>query len=58
MKYINFDSITIENGATDFKIDATSNKLQIYYGATKIFEIDSSGNVKAIGDVTAFGTIS
>ena len=44
-------------GASDWKFEVgASNELNIYYGATKLFKLDSSGNLTVRGDVTAKDT--
>lgn len=41
---------------TNFTISEVSGVLYIKYGATNILSIDSSGNITALTDVTAYGT--
>jgi len=42
-------------GTTNYTIDQSGGNLRIRHGSTTIFRIDSSGNVIALGNVTAFG---
>lgn len=42
--------------STNFTVQESGGKLIIKYGATTIFSIDSSGNVIAKANVTAYGT--
>lgn len=41
---------------TNFTVSEVSGVLYIYYGATAILSIDSSGNITALANVTAYGT--
>lgn len=41
---------------TNFTISETGGVLYIYYGATAIMSIDSSGNITSLSNVTAYGT--
>lgn len=41
---------------TNFTISEIGGKLYIKYGATNILSIDSSGNVTALANITAYGT--
>lgn len=41
---------------TNFTISEVGGKLYIKYGATNILSIDSSGNITALANVTAYGT--
>ena len=51
------DDIIMTAGASDWKFEVgASNELNIYYGATKLFKLDSSGNLTVRGDVTAKDT--
>lgn len=52
------NSLAIDNGLNDWTFEVSSNKLIIKYGGTAKMELDTSGNLKVTGDVTAFGTIS
>ena len=52
------NSLAIDNGSNDWTFEVSSNKLIIKYGGTAKMELDTSGNLKVTGDVTAFGTIS
>ena len=46
-------NIQLSNG---WVINTSATKLTIYFGATAVFSIDSTGNVIADADVTAYGT--
>jgi len=52
------NSIAIDNGSNDWTFEVSANKLIIKYSGTAKMELDTSGNLKVTGDVTAFGTIS
>jgi len=52
------NSFAIDNGSNDWTFEVSSNKLIIKYAGTAKMELDTSGNLKVTGDVTAFGTIS
>jgi hypothetical protein len=52
------NSFAIDNGADDWTFEVSSNKLVISYSGTPTMELDTSGNLKVIGNVTAYGTIS
>lgn len=52
------NSLAIDNGSNDWTFEVSSNKLIIKYGGTAKMELDTSGNLKVTGDVTAYGTIS
>lgn len=52
------NSLAIDNGSNDWTFEVAANKLVIKYGGTAKMELDTSGNLKVTGDVTAFGTIS
>lgn len=41
---------------TNFTVSESGGKLYFYYGATAIASMDSSGNLIALSDVTAYGT--
>lgn len=51
-------SLAIDNGSNDWTFEVSSNKLIIKYSGTAKMELDTSGNLKVTGDITAFGTIS
>ena len=51
-------SFTVVNGSNDWTVTISSNKLRFNYQGTAKMELDTSGNLKVTGDVTAFGTIS
>ena len=50
-------SFAIDNGANDWTFEVSSNKLIIKYSGTAKMELDTSGNLKVTGNVTAYGTI-
>ena len=52
------DTFTLDNSSNDWVFSVSSNKLVISYAGTAKMELDTSGNLKVTGDVTAFGTIS
>ena len=52
------NDIIMTAGASDWKVEVgASNELNIYYGVTKLFKLDSSGNLTVAGNVTAYGTV-
>lgn len=51
-------SLAVDNGGTDWTFEVSSNKLIIKYGGTAKMELDTTGNLKVTGDITAYGTIS
>ena len=51
------DTVTLDDGASDWQFSVVSNNLIISYGGTAKMKLDTSGNLTVIGDVTAFGTI-
>ena len=52
------DDIIMTAGASDWKFEVgASNELIIYYGTTKLFKLDSSGNLTVKANVTAYGTV-
>lgn len=50
-------SFALDNGADDWTFEVSSNKLIIKYSGTAKMELDTSGNLKVTGNVTAYGTI-
>lgn len=50
-------NIALDNTAGDWSFEVSSNKLIFKYGGTAKMELDTSGNLKVTGDVTAFGSI-
>ena len=52
------NSLAIDNGSNDWTFEVAANKLLIKYGGTAKMELDTSGNLTVIGNVTAYGTIS
>jgi len=51
-------SLALDNAAGDWTFEVSSNKLIVKYGGTAKMELDTSGNLKVVGNVTAYGTIS
>ena len=51
-------TITITGGTQSWTVTASGTNLTFAYNGTKVFRVDSSGNMTAKGNVTAFGTIS
>ena len=51
------DTFTLDNSSNDWVFSVSSNKLVISYAGTAKMELDTSGNLKVTGDVTAFGSI-
>jgi len=52
------DDIIMTAGTEDWKFEVgTSNELEIYYGSSKLFKLDSSGNLTVVGNVTAYGSL-
>jgi hypothetical protein len=51
-------SLAIDNTDGDWTFEVSSNKLIVKYGGTAKMELDTSGNLKVVGNVTAYGTIS
>lgn len=51
-------SIALDNAAGDWTFEVVSDKLVIKYGGVAKLEIDTSGNLTAVGDVQTAGTIS
>jgi len=52
-----FGDLVLSKGASDWKVEVgASNELNIYYGSTRLFELDSSGNLTVRGNVVAFDT--
>ncbi len=52
-----FDSVSIDTGTSTWEISESGNKLIFKYGGTSKMTLDSSGNLKVTGNITAFGTI-
>lgn len=50
-------SLALDNGSNDWTFEVSSNKLIIKYSGTAKMELDTSGNLKVTGNVTAYGTI-
>ena len=48
---------TLDNSSNDWTFTVSSNKLIISYSGTAKMELDTSGNLKVTGNVTAFGSI-
>lgn len=51
-------SVALDNTNGDWTFEVSSDKLVIKYGGTAKMELDTSGNLKVVGNVTAYGTIS
>lgn len=51
-------SLALDNTDGDWTFEVSSNKLIVKYGGTAKMELDTSGNLKVVGNVTAYGTIS
>lgn len=51
------NSLALDNGSDDWTFEVSSNKLIINYSGTAKMELDTSGNLKVTGNVTAYGTI-
>ena len=51
------NTITLDNGSNDWTVTVTSNKLRFAYNGTDKMELDTSGNLKVTGDITAYGSI-
>lgn len=51
-------TITITGGTQSWTVTASGTNLTFAYNGTNVFRVDSSGNMTAKGNVTAFGTIS
>jgi hypothetical protein len=52
------NSFALDNGADDWTFEVSANKLIIKYSGVAKLEIDTSGNLTAVGDVNTNGTIS
>jgi len=50
-------SFTVDNGSNDWTVTISSSKLRFNHQGTAKMELDTSGNLKVVGDVTAFGSI-
>ena len=50
------EKLVIDAGASDWTFEIVSNVLKIKYGSTVLFSIDTSGNIKAKADITAFAS--
>ena len=51
-------SLALDNANGDWTFEVSSDKLIIKYGGVSKLEIDTSGNLTAVGDVQTAGTIS
>ena len=51
-------TVTITGGTQSWTVTAAGTNLTFAYNGTNVFRIDSSGNMTAKGNVTAYGTIS
>jgi hypothetical protein len=54
---VSANSLVLDNGADDWTFEVSANKLIIKYSGTAKMELDTSGNLKVTGNVTAYGTI-
>lgn len=50
-------NITITGGTQSWVVNASGDELIFAYNGTSVMKVDGSGNITAIGDVTAFGSI-
>lgn len=50
------EKLVIDAGASNWTFEIVSNVLKIKYGSTVLFSIDTSGNIKAKADITAFAS--
>lgn len=50
------ESVILDAGSSDWKIEVSSNILKFSYGSTVVFSIDTSGNIKSKADITAFAS--
>jgi len=51
-------SLALDNTDGDWTFEVSTNKLIVKYGGTAKMELDTDGNLKVVGNVTAYGTIS
>ena len=51
-------AITITGGTQSWTVTAAGTNLTFAYNGTNVLRVDSSGNLTALGNVTAYGTIS
>ena len=51
-------SLALDNAAGDWTFEVSSDKLIVKFGGAAKMELDTSGNLKVTGNVTAYGTIS
>lgn len=51
------NTLKIDNGSNDWSFEVVSNKLVIKYAGTSKMELDTSGNLKVVGNITAYGSI-
>lgn len=51
------NTLALDNGSNDWTFEVDTNKLIIKYAGTAKMELDTSGNLKVTGNVTAYGTI-
>ena len=50
-------NVTIAGGTQSWVVNASGDELIFAYNGTSVMKVDGSGNITAIGDVTAFGSI-
>jgi hypothetical protein len=51
------NTLKIDNGSNDWSFEVVSNKLVIKYAGTSKMELDTSGNLTVVGNITAYGSI-
>ena len=49
--------LTLTSGASDWTVSISSNNLVFAYGGTNMMELNDSGNLTVIGNITTNGTI-
>lgn len=52
------NTLALDNGSNDWTFEVASNKLIIKYAGTSKMELDTSGNLTVVGNITAYGSIS
>jgi hypothetical protein len=51
-------AVTITGGTQDWTVTASGTNLTFAYNGTNVLRVDSSGNLTALANVTAYGTIT
>lgn len=51
------NSLVIDNGASDWSFEITSNVLYFKYAGVSKAKLDTSGNLTVVGNITAYGTV-